>query len=399
MSREDLYEVLGVSRGASAEEIKKAYRKLALKHHPDKNPDNRAEAELEFKKITRAYGILSDAAKRQHYDQTGMVDDDGSGGMNMPNVHDILREMFGGGGMGGMGGGGMPGGGHGFDPFSFMFGGGGMHPPGGHPHGPHPTDVTDVHVSMTDIFNGTTKKMDYEILDLCHVCAGTGAIDPSDVIKCMRCNGEGMVSQQMGPFMMACSPCPSCHGGKSAIKNGRHCTNCKGRKLGYYRKAFDLKIPKGVPNNHHFVLEGKGGYNQQAKRHNNLTLVFKHVIDPGFRVDEHGNVHMDVNIKMEDQFCGFTHPFKLYDKQYTLVSTRYMNPDKPRHVKDLGFPAFKKGKHADLVVHFKVESSDEIKMAKYQEVFHKIFRKEASAASAATGDSSATAIDVHTLEK
>lgn len=365
MEKDDLYACLDVPRTASVEEIKKAYRKMALKHHPDKNPDNREAAETEFKRVTRAYTVLSDPNKRKFYDDTGRVDDEHDG-MGAANMNDILREMFGGGG-------GMPSPfGMGGSPFSFMFGGG-----GGGGGGGVAADVAEVAVSMTDIFYGTTKTVDYQINDLCHQCKGTGAMDPSDVVKCMRCKGEGMVSQQVGPFMMACSPCPSCQGNGSAIKNGRHCTQCKGKKFGYYQKTFDIKIPKGIPNNHKFTLEGKGGYNAQAKRHNHLVLVFKHAIDPPFKVDEHGNVHMTLAIKMEEQFCGFTRTIKIYDKTLAISSRKYKHLDTPVHIKELGFPGFKKSRpNADLIIKFTVEDAEETKMHKYQEVFHKIFRQE-----------------------
>lgn len=367
MASADLYDILGVSRTATSEEIKRAYHKLALKLHPDKNPERKTEAEEQFKRVTEAYTVLSDAEKRQHYDRFGTTDGiDMGGGMQGADINDILKNMFGGMGMGMDIGGGMGG----FPFHAFMGGAGG---PRQAP--PRQADIVQVPIDMCDVFYGNTKRIDYEIADICHACSGTGAVDPSDVIKCMRCRGQGMVSQQMGPFM-ACSTCPSCQGHGSAIKPGRTCTHCKGQKTAFYKKYVELKLPKGIPDNHPFRLEGKGGYHVDRKAHNDLVIHFKYNLDPAFRLDAECNVHSNVRISLDELLCGFTRVLTIYDKSFHLVSTKCFDWTRPIRVANLGFPVYKKNRHADWILHMELTSCDVSKIHKYQEVFYKMFKRE-----------------------
>lgn len=369
----DLYEVLGVARTASPDEIKRAYHKLALKHHPDKNPDNREQAEARFKEVTEAYTVLSDDGKRQHYDRFGTTE-----GLDMPNmgapgdINDILKNFFGA-DFGGMGGGPGPGGG-----FSFMFGegGGGFGPFGGRQRGNVKPDIAQIPIDLCDIYYGNTKKVEYEILDKCSSCNGQGAVDPNDIIKCMRCNGQGMISQQVGPFMMSCGVCPSCGGNGMAIKNGKTCTHCKGQKTSYYKRSFELKLPKGIPDGHQHRLEGKGAYHASIKGNADMILIFKYAIDPAYRIDDGCNVHMDITITVDDLFCGFIKDINLYGKTYTLVSQKYFDFIQPKIIAGMGLPVYKKNRNGDLFIHFKLASTDEAKVNKYQEVFFKVFRRE-----------------------
>lgn len=360
---ESLYDILGVPRDASDEDIKKAYRKLALKYHPDKNTDNRADAEERFKKITEAYTVLSDQSKRKNYDQFGTVED-------MPpmgDLNEILKNVFGGmSPFGGDGGG-----------FSFMFGGMDPFGPPSHHHQQRHVDSANLEVTLNEVYNGNVKKVEYDIIDQCHQCNGCGAQDPSDIIKCMRCNGEGHIMQQIGPFFMSRTTCNSCFGNGTMIKNNRQCPHCKGEKQAKYRKAFKVEIPKGIPNKFQYKLEGKGSYNKLARNHNDLVLVFTYKL-PKYvtNIDDNGNIKVAVDIKLEDLLCGFVHDIDLYGKQFTLYSKGYFNPNKEYTFEDKGLPVYKRTRYGNLDVKFNIQYPEDDKIAKYRDVFGKVFKRE-----------------------
>lgn len=366
----DLYGILGVDKNASVDEIKKSYKKLALKLHPDRQPDDPKACEEEFKKVTQAYGILSDPERRRMYDATGSIDN------NMPdmgNINDILKNVFG----------------SGFSPFgsgggfSFSFGGnqGGMDPfaamfgasRGGEEK---QSDVLEIDVSLSDIYHGNTKKIDYEILDHCHACKGQGCLNSDDIIKCLKCRGEGSVIQQLGPFMTRAS-CPSCGGQGSVIKPNKHCENCKGDKVTNYKRTIEIKLPKGVPNRHSFKVEGKGNLNRQTKQHNDITLVFVHKVYGNVRgVDDQGNIFIKYDIKLEELLCGFQRKLSLYDKNFTITSTGYFNPTKAIVIEGKGLPIFKKSKMGNIVIQCNIIYTDEVsRFNKYYDVFCKVFKK------------------------
>jgi molecular chaperone DnaJ len=377
----NLYDVIGVGKGASPEEIKKAYRKKALNLHPDKNTDN-PNAEEEFKTLTEAYQALSDPDKRAHYDQFGSLDGmNGGGGGGGMNMDDILREMFGGNGhpFGGAGVGGFPG-------MSFSFGGGG-NPFGGGSGGGNPfggsrqrksVDNVMVEISLADIYHGNTKKIEYEILEMCTTCNGCGAQDPNDIIKCIKCNGQGICIQQIAPMIMTQSRCGSCGGNGIMIKNNKVCPACKGEKCTYGKRAIELRIPKGIPNNYVHVLENKGGYNKEAKSNNDLAITFQYQIPKSLHVDvdENYNIVMTMQLKIEDLMCGFAIPIDLYNKKLMIRSSGYFNPSLPFVATGLGLPVYKKNNNGNLIIKFKIIYSEECgKINKYRDIFLKVFKK------------------------
>jgi molecular chaperone DnaJ len=386
---EDLYATLNVSKDASPDELKKSFRKLAVENHPDKHKGCK-EKEEKFKAINQAYSILSDPQKRAGYDKFGTVDDNGP----PPDLSEILKSMFGGamgggGGMPGMGGGmpgGMPGG------FSFVFmdgaggGGGGMPEMGGDIFeqifgggGGHRKaqqqqrhDIVDVAVDICDIYYGNNKRVEFELLELCSMCQGSGASDPSQIMKCITCKGNGEVIQQIGPFMNKLR-CPSCNGNGSAIK--KVCNGCKGQKTLYTKKAFDLKLPKGIPHNHEVRMSGRGSYNPQTKQNKDMIFKFKHSIHAPYKLDDSMNVLLTVPITIEELVGGFIKTIKLYRDDVTLTSDRYFNPLNPIIMKEKGIYDMRTNNHTDLHLHFHVEFIDSDKLVKYKDIFHKIFKK------------------------
>lgn len=372
----DLYEVLGVSRNASQDEIKKAFKKLALQHHPDKNKDNKADAEAKFKKVVEAYEVLSDEQKRRRYDATGSVDDSGMGDMNV-DINDILSSMFG--DMGGMG----------ARTSSFMFGGGG----GGQgsfssftthssrpAHSQQATVAQSLHVevSLEEVYRGVTKVIDVEVDEKCKQCDGTGAENPSDVIKCLACQGCGRTTRRMGPFMTEMT-CQSCNGQGMMIKNKKFCHVCKGRKIVTRKKKIEVKVPKGTTNGSQQILKSEGSYNLETQTHNAFLIVFRHVMPKNVTVDKGGNLNLNLKIPLEKLLCGFKYEFALYGKPLILYSNKYFDPTKRIVIKEAGLFSTqnRSSSPGHLIVNFEVTFPEDAHLLqKYNDVFLRIFKKE-----------------------
>ena len=364
------YEVLGVDKNSSQDEIKKAFRKMAMKYHPDKAgvDEDKKEREDKFKEINEAYSVLSDPDKKQQYDMFGTYD---SNANTSTNMNDILSELFGGGNPMGdffsMG----NGGGHSFQMFFGNEGGSRnrQHTNGGH-------DVIDINISMTELCNGVNKNIQYDILDKCDACGGCGAKEKSDIISCLNCGGRGSLPQQMGPFMVQ-QPCGSCGGKGTIIKAGRQCTKCQTKGIVYYKRAFTLRIPQGVPANHTYKMEGKGSYDIHNNKYNDIIIVFHHVVEPQFRIDYNtNNVHMEMKITLEELFCGFVKKIHIYDQDLHIHSSRYFDPSKEKHINGKGIPFFKKKEGGNLVIKFNIIYPDDDQLKKYHKIFMTMFKKE-----------------------
>ncbi len=239
MSKRDYYEVLGVQRGASGDELKKAYRKLAMQYHPDRNPGD-AQAEASFKEINEAYEVLKDEQKRAAYDRFGH--DAFSGGMG------------GGGGAGGMGGGF---GGFDFgDIFDEMFGTGGRRSRGGAGAAARGSDLRyDMEISLEEAFSGKTAQITIPTSVACDVCDGTGGKDGAAPVACGTCGGIGRVRAQQGFFTIE-RTCPTCHGQGRVIKDP--CAACHGSGRKTRDKTLEVKVPAGVEDGTRIRLSGEG---------------------------------------------------------------------------------------------------------------------------------------------
>lgn len=384
-TKDDLYDVLKLSKGASPEEIKKAYRKLAVEYHPDKTSGDKDKEEY-FKKVNEAYNVLSDPQKKDMYDRFGVVDGapghpGGPTSAHGPDINDILRNVFGGGGFGGP----MPGGPGGFA-FHFNMGGppgmedfpgfpfGGIGPGAGKKKKPQ-NDFIDVDVDLCDIYFGNTKRVEFELLCVCDKCKGCGAQDPSCIVKCLSCNGSGVFQQQVGPFMVQQGICPSCGGQGTCIKNNKVCTGCNGEKTVYTKKMFDLKIPKGIPNHTETKMEKKGSYDVQAKENKDMIFRFRHKIDPPFSLDDNMNVTLSLDITIEELLAGFSKEVSLYRETHFIESDKYFNPNKPIIIKDKGVFNMKKQKNGDLIIKFSVVFTESERLSKYNDILQKILKK------------------------
>jgi molecular chaperone DnaJ len=371
MSTTDLYSTLNVSKTSSLEDIKKAYKKLAIRYHPDKclNENDKDTNEAKFKEINQAYSILSDPDKRRNYDQFGTIENN----VQDPNMSmdDILKDIFGGGHTNGMN-----------SSFSFMFmdgmgnvqQGGSMNMFGQSQRQMKKQDTIEVQIDINDIFYGQTKKVEFEILDKCDVCDGKGAQDPSHILKCMTCQGNGMVHQQIGPFFSQAVTCPSCAGQGTTVQHNKHCSKCKGKKTFYNKKLFELKLPKGIPNNYEVVMEGKGAYNQQANTNNDIRFRFIYNVNERYILEENKTVHYHTSITLEELLGGFTKDIEIYKEHIVLKSDYYFNPTKTLVLHGMGLYDMKGEKQRDLHIHFNIIYSDNERYKKYADVMKKVLK-------------------------
>ena len=259
MAKRDYYEVLGVDKNASEDEIKKAYRKLAIKYHPDKNPDDK-DAEEKFKEAAEAYDVLHDPNKRKQYDQFGFDGPAGMGGsggfgggasMDMDDIFSMFGDIFGGHG--------------GFSGFS-GFGGGSRTRQHAQFRG---SDLRlKVRLTLQEIATGITKKFKLKKDVTCTHCHGTGAESGSGTETCPTCHGQGIVTKTvrtMLGMMQTQSECPTCHGEGTVIKNP--CHTCNGTGITKGEEVVEIKIPAGVAEGMVVNVPGKGN----AGKRNGIT--------------------------------------------------------------------------------------------------------------------------------
>lgn len=236
--KRDFYEILGVARTADGDTIKKAYRKLAMQFHPDKNPDNK-EAEDKFKECARAYEVLSNAEMRARYDRFGHQGVDGpqGGGHQFHDVGDIF-EAFG-------------------DIFGDFFGGQGGGRQRRHPNGPRRgNDLRYVlEIELKDVIDGIQKPIEFESEDSCKTCEGSGAEAGSKSETCPGCGGRGQVVRSQGFFSMA-STCGQCRGTGQIIKNP--CKKCRGQGRVMVARKLLIDVPAGVDNGTQLRLNNEG---------------------------------------------------------------------------------------------------------------------------------------------
>lgn len=283
MAEKDLYKILGVAKNASQEDIKKAYRKLTMKLHPDRNPDNPQAAEEQFKEVKQAYEILSDEQKRAAYDRFGFDAASGQGG-----------------GFGGFGGGG----GGSFsdifgDVFGDIFGGGRGH--GGGARASKGRDLAyELDLSLEEAVNGTEKKIRIPTYATCSECHGNGTNDKSTKKTCPTCQGAGQVRMQQGFFSIA-QPCPTCKGRGQIIENP--CHKCHGEGRVKEQKTLTVNIPAGVDTGDRIRLSGEGEAGELGAPAGDLFVEIRVRKHPIFTRDG-DNLHCDMPISFVTAALG-----------------------------------------------------------------------------------------------
>ncbi len=237
----DFYEVLSVTKTASVDEIKSAYRKAAMQWHPDRNPGNKAEAEIRFRECTEAYAVLSDAQKRQIYDTYGHAGLANSGGQTdfngtiFQDFHDIFGDFFG---------------------FEDLFGAAGGRRGGGRSRVQRGADLRyDMSLAFEEAAAGVTTKIRIPRQEYCESCNGTGAKKGTGVVSCQTCGGRGQIVYQQGFFTIN-RTCPACQGAGQIIKE--RCADCRGQGRVERERSIELRIPPGVDTGTRLRISGEG---------------------------------------------------------------------------------------------------------------------------------------------
>ena len=272
--KRDYYEVLGVNKNATDDELKKAYRKLAKKYHPDANPDNKKEAEAKFKEVNEAYETLSNPQKRKMYDQFGADGPQGFGGAGGPFGGQNGYYSYNGSGFDGFGDFGDLG-----DIFSSIFGGGfGGKTSSSRKQGPTKGADLNVRLDLTfeQAFSGIEKEIVITRDEECSVCHGSGAKTGTSPIKCPTCHGTGQVTQVQSTIlgqMQTTRPCSACHGTGEIIKEP--CENCRGKGTVRKQPKIKVKIPAGIDDNQTVVLRGEGEPGKKGGPKGDLYITVK----------------------------------------------------------------------------------------------------------------------------
>ena len=280
MAKRDYYEVLGVDKQASEDEIKKAYRKIAIKYHPDRNPGNK-EAEEKFKEAAEAYDVLRDPDKRARYDQFGAAGVNGAGGFggfsaDSMDINDIFRhfsDIFSGSGFGGFGG----------------FGGG-----GGASHAVRKGDDMRMKVKLTlaEIATGVTKRFKLRKQVHCPECGGSGCEKGHAPETCETCHGRGFVlrtQRSMFGMMQTQAPCPTCHGEGTIIKHA--CSHCHGNGVVQGEEIVEIKIPAGVGEGMMINVPEKGNAAPRGGINGDIQVIIEEAPHPDLIRDENDLIY------------------------------------------------------------------------------------------------------------
>jgi molecular chaperone DnaJ len=332
MSKKDFYEVLGVNRDASDDEIKKAYRKLAMKHHPDRNPDN-PKAEEHFKEAKEAYEILSDAQKRAAYDQYGHAGVDPQAGM---------------------------GGGQGFGGFGDAFGGifdeifgGGRGGGGGRSNVYRGADLRyNLEITLEQAAFGTETKIRIPTMEACESCKGTGAKAGTQPKTCPTCNGAGQVRLQQGFFSIQ-QTCPKCHGTGRYVADP--CGSCHGAGRVKQYKTLAVKIPAGVDEGDRIRLAGEGEHGVNGGPSGDLYVQVHLKAHSVFQRD-HNDLHCEMPISFTTAALGGEIEIPTLDGAAKLKVPAETQSGKVFRLRGKGIKGVRSQTHGDLLCHVVVET-------------------------------------------
>ncbi len=336
MSKRDYYEVLGINKSAKKEEIKKAYRKLALKFHPDKNKGDKA-AEEKFKEASEAYHVLSDEKRKANYDQFGHAAFQGGGQGGFGNFDfsssfsDIFEDVFG-------------------DFGNFGFGGGRSR---GSRTVNRGSDLRyDVSIELNDAFTGAEKNISYTTYKKCKTCSGSGAKPGSKPTSCNYCNGQGKVRSSQGFFTIQ-QTCPECSGEGEKISNP--CSSCTGIGKTQSNESVSVKIPKGVDDGTRIRLAGKGEAGTKGGSNGDLYLFIS--VEPHniFKRSEE-NLYYELPISIADAALGTTVEVPSIDGGRTKIKIPSgTQSGKQLRLKGKGMPILRRNITGDLYIRIVTE--------------------------------------------
>lgn len=336
MAKRDYYEVLGVGKSAEAAELKKAYRRLAMKHHPDRNPDD-AEAEARFKEAKEAYEVLSSAEKRAAYDQFGHagVSNSASGGQGGGfGGAESFSDMFG-------------------DVFGDIFGGGGGRRGGGGRQVYRGADLRyELEMSLEEAVRGENKTLEIPTYVGCDTCSGSGAAKGSQPETCDTCGGAGQVRMQQGFFSVQ-QTCPTCRGEGNTIKDP--CKSCNGGGRIRKTRKLSVKIPAGVDSGDRIRLTGEGEAGRNGGPSGDLYVEVHLQAHEMFERDG-PDLHCDVPLNFVTAALGGTVEVPTLDGQVSLKVPQGTQPGKVFRLRGKGVPTVRIREPGDLYCRVSVET-------------------------------------------
>jgi molecular chaperone DnaJ len=340
MSKRDYYEVLGLSKGASAEEIKKSYRKVAMQYHPDRNPGDKA-AEEKFKEAAEAYEVLSDTDKRAQYDRYGHagLSNNGrgpGGGMNMDDIFSQFGDIFG------------------DDLFGSFFGGrrgGGS----SRSRGVRGSNLrVKIKLNYEEIAKGVTKNIKVKKYVSCTTCTGTGAKDRSSIQTCSTCGGSGQVRRVSNTFlgqMQTVTTCPTCNGEGSIVT--AKCTVCKGEGRVYGEETVTLDIPAGVQEGMQLSVGSRGNAGERGGTPGDLIILIEEEQHPELHRDGL-NVAFELHISFMDAIFGLQAEVPTIDGKAKIKIPAGTQSGKIFRLKGKGFPGVNSYEKGDQLIHVNV---------------------------------------------
>ena len=339
----DLYDIIGVEKSSSANEIKKSYRKIAMKYHPDKNPGDK-EAEQKFKEAAEAYSVLSDDQKRRQYDQfghagVGMGDATGRGGfhgaMSMEDIFSSFGDIFGGD----------------FDPFGGIFG-------GGSGRRRQIKKARDLKVSLqleyTDIVIGTDKTIKIKRHETCETCKGSGAHAGTMPTSCRQCSGSGQIRQMSQSFFgqsVTVRECPVCNGSGEMIENP--CRTCGGNGIQKKSVEIKVKVPAGVAEGNYMTLNGQGNKGPKGYESGDLIIFFEEKEHPVFTRNS-DDVITEAKIQIQQAALGVSLEVPTLEGKAKLKIPSGIQSGQILRMRGKGFPKVRGSSRGDQLVRVQV---------------------------------------------
>jgi molecular chaperone DnaJ len=340
MAKRDYYEILEVSKGTSKDEIKKAYRKQAIKYHPDKNPGDK-EAEEKFKEAAEAYEVLSDDQKRAKYDQYGHAGLGGGGrygggGMNMDDIFSHFGDIFGG-----------------------HFGFGGSRSSGGRAVSKGANIRIRVKLNLEEIAKGSDKKLKVKKKVSCQKCSGSGAQD-GHTATCSTCRGTGQVTRVANTFfgqMQTAAPCPACGGEGRVITN--KCTACYGEGIVDGEEVVEVKIPAGVAEGMQLSVSGKGSAARRGGVNGDLLIQIEE--EPHAELERDGtDLMFHLHISIPDAILGNAAEIPTIDGKVKIKIDPGTEAGKILRLRGKGLPDINGYGHGDLLVQVNIWTPKEV---------------------------------------